>query len=118
MTAVTIEDGRVEIEMLGWDKLWALKGRVSFPVAHVTAVRRWEKGRDRSWPAGLRMPGTCIVGLIVAGTYWCPGRRDFYAVHAFDRALIFELRDEPYQQVVVEVADPDETLAQIRAGNA
>ena len=114
MTAVTIEDGCVRIEMLGWDKFWAMKSRLSFPVSSVTEVRRWEKGRDRSWPYGLRMPGTCIVGVVVAGTYRWAGQRDFYAVHAFARAVIIELRDEIYTRAIVEVADPEQTLADLR----
>ena len=109
MTRIEIAEGRLKVEMLGWDKIWALKSRLDFPLEHVVGARRWEKEKDKGW-RGLRAPGTNLPGVIVAGTYHRKGQHIFYDVHDFDRAIVIELRDEWYARLVVEPADPEATL--------
>jgi hypothetical protein len=109
MTRIEIAEGRLKVEVLGWDKLWAFKSRLEFPVEHVVDVRRRDKEVRFTW-RGIRAPGTCLPGVIVAGTYHSKGEHIFYDVHDFDRAIIIELRDEWYARLVVEVADPEAVL--------
>jgi hypothetical protein len=109
VTQITMANGRLRVEILGWDKLWAFKSRLDFPREHVVQARRWDPERDPKWK-GFRSPGTCLPGVIVAGTYRRKGERIFYDVHKFRHAIVVELRDEPFARIVVEVKDPDAVL--------
>jgi hypothetical protein len=109
MTQVEIAKGRLKVEVLGWDKLWAFKRRLDFPLEHVVGVRRWNEKTDSGW-RGLRAPGTCLPGVIVAGTYHGRGEHVFYDVHDFENALVIELRDEWFARLIVEVTEPKAVL--------
>ena len=109
MTRIEIEEGEIKVEVLGWDKLWAFKSRLEFPLAHVAGARRWEKESNRWW-RGFRAPGTNLPGVIVAGTYHLKGEHFFYDVHDFRHAIVVELKDEWYSRLIVEVPDPDSAL--------
>jgi hypothetical protein len=52
------------------------------------------------------MPGTNIPGVLTAGTFYEDGKRVFWDVHNPDNTVVIELKDERYNQLVVEVADP------------
>jgi hypothetical protein len=109
MTRIEIAEGRLKAEILGWDKIWAFKSRLEFPLDHVVGARRWEKEKDKGW-WGIRAPGTYLPGVIVAGTYHRKGEHVFYDVHDFANAIVIELKDEWYARVVVEVGEPDALL--------
>jgi hypothetical protein len=50
-------------------------------------------------------------GVITAGTFYQDGKRVFWDVHNPDNTVVIELRDERYNQLVVEVADPNAAVA-------
>jgi hypothetical protein len=62
------------------------------------------------------MPGTNLPGVITAGTYRVlgTGERNFWDVCRKEKALVFELRDEPYTRLIVEVEDPFTTIEKVR----
>jgi len=109
MTRIEIAEGRLKIEILGWDKIWAFKSRLEFPGEHVISARRWEKEVKFTW-RGLRAPGTSLPGVIVAGTYHLKGEHIFYDVHDFGSAITIELKDEWYARLVVQVEEPEAML--------
>ena len=39
MVRVSVDGDRVRIEVEGWDKLWAFKSHLEFPVSHVRGAR-------------------------------------------------------------------------------
>ena len=112
MTRIDITDGRLVVEMLGWDKLWSFKSQLVIPLEHVTSIRPWSKETDGG-SLGWRAPGTHWPGVITAGTYHSKGKRSFYAVHDFSRALVIELTGEKYARVVIEVEDLEATLRMV-----
>ena len=107
MTKISILQNKLTVEMLGWDKLWALKSRLEIPLAHVSGIRSGAGER----PCGLRLPGTYIPRLITAGTYVKAGRRVFWAVHDPRQTVAIDLHDEFYSSLVVQVADLAATVA-------
>ena len=109
MTHITIANDRLKVQVLGWDKLWCFKSHLDFPLEHVLSARRSEH-EDKSIWHGIRAPGTHLPGVIVAGTYYSAGDHLFYDVHDFTRAIVIDLKDEWYTQLVLEVEDPDEVL--------
>jgi len=62
---------------------------------------------------GLRAPGTNIPGIITAGTFHAHEGRVFWNVHRPANAIAIRLHDENYVKIVVEVEDPDATIALI-----
>jgi hypothetical protein len=114
VTRIEISDGRLKIEILGWDKLWSFKSRLEFPAEHIAGARAWDKTRDSGWK-GLRAPGTALPGVILAGTYHWNGEHVFYDVHNFDNAIIIELHDEWYTRVVIEVEDSEAALTYLKS---
>src|SRR6184192_3588286 len=104
MTKVSISDGKLIIDVLGLHKIWARKSRLETPVNHISAVRHAADERVR----GIRLPGTQILGLITAGTYYEPGgKRVFWDVCDQGKAIAIDLQDESLSTLVIEVADPE-----------
>ena len=114
MVNLTIEDGALHVEMHGADKLWTLRSRIDIPLANVRSIRRDTEGVARWW-SGLRVPGVQIPGLLKAGTYYQDGGLVFFDVHDPARTVTIELHDERYRALVLEVADPDQVVAEVRS---
>lgn len=114
MVAVTIENGVATFEVEGADKLWALRSRLEIPVAHIRGAHV-DPDIAHGWWHGLRAPGTSVPGIITAGTFYQQGKRIFWDVHHAENVIVVELADERYDELVIEVADPAATVAQITA---
>ena len=113
MTAsVTLVDDTLCIDMRGWAKLLALKGRLRVPLAHVVGFRL--AGADaRDWQSGFKVGGARIPGLIKAGTFRVEQTLVFWYVRHPEQAVLIELRDESYARLIIEVSEPDRLLAEI-----
>jgi len=114
MTTITISDGKLMIEVQGWDKLWALKSHLEIPLEHVRDVRPGKDDRAR----GIHAPGTYFPGIIAAGTFHQIGKHVFWDVHDPERAIAIDLHDERYTSLIVEVEDPGLTISEIKAAVA
>ena len=118
MVDLAVSDGKLHVGVRGADKLWALKGSLAIPLDHITGIRI-DPEIAKGWYHGIRFPGTSVPGVITAGTYHKDGQKVFWDVHNSDHAIVIELRDESYDRLVVEVADPEAAVALIEnvAGN-
>lgn len=114
MVDVSIGDGTLLLTVRGLHVLWALRHRLEIPLGHIREVRRAEPGIMRGWWKGIRAPGTHLPGVIVAGTYYQGGEKVFWDVCDDSRAIVIELTGESYARLIIEVADPEETIATIR----
>ena len=47
-----------------------------------------------------------MPGVITAGTFYQDGKRVFWDVHQPEKTIVIDLRDERYNELVVEVDDP------------
>ena len=113
MTTVNLDHDTLSIEMDGTDKLWSLRSRLSIPAEHVVGAERADT-EAREWLHGLRLGGTHLPGVISAGTFRSHGRWVFWNVHDPDKAIGIDLRDERYDRLVLEVADPVQTVERLR----
>ncbi len=109
MIQVRCAGDMVIFEVVGLHKLWAFKSRLEIPRAHIRSVRR-DPGAAQGWK-GWRAPGTCIPGLITAGTYFLEGSRIFWDVCNPEKAIVVDLEDETYHQLVIEVEDVDAAIS-------
>ena len=104
------------VEVVGAHKAWALKSRLAFPLSAVReVVARPET--TIGWWHGMRLPGTHLPGVIVAGTYR-NGQWHFWDVSKAINTLEIVLDGERYNKLFVEVRDPDETLQRLQAALA
>ena len=114
MVDVSVVDGKLLLHVRGADKLWAFKSSLEIPLEHVAGIKA-DPEKARGWFHGLKMPGTNIPGVITAGTFYQDGKRVFWDVHNPDNTVVIELRDERYNELVVEVASPLETIGIVSA---
>jgi len=108
MARVSVDDGDLVVDVEGMDKLWALKSRLTIPLANVRGATA-DPGIVREGK-GIRAPGTYLPGVIVAGTFHHDGERVFWDVRDPAKAVVIELVDEHYARLVIEVADPSSTV--------
>jgi hypothetical protein len=83
-------------------------------LGHIREVHRADPGIARGWWKGIRAPGTFLPGVIIAGTYYTGGERVFWDVSDATKAIVIELTGEAYARLIVEVSDPEATIALIR----
>ncbi|MFZ0292552.1 MAG: hypothetical protein WAL52_03035 [Candidatus Sulfotelmatobacter sp.] len=105
MVDLSISGDQLVLNVRGTDKLWALKSSLEIPLKHVIGIRA-DPAIAQGWWHGLRMPGTNVPGVITAGTFYQDGKRIFWDVHHPENTVVIELRDERYNELIVEVANP------------
>ncbi len=114
MVDLSISGGNLLLHVRGADKLWALKSSLEIPLAHIAGIRA-DPTVAHGWWHGIRMPGTNIPGVLTAGTFYHDGQRVFWDVHNPDNTVVIELKDERYNELIVEVADPQAAVELVEA---
>ncbi len=110
----TITDDTLLLEVEGIDKLWSLKGHLKIPLIHITGVRI-DKDIAHEQLNGIKMGGARIPNVIKAGTFWENGKTVYWDVHKPEEAVVIELSDEKYTELVIEVADPEKFVDDLKA---
>ena len=114
-----VRDGRLHVTLPGAMAVYGLRSRVEVPVediagAHVEPLA-WKVVR------GLRV-GTQLPGVLTAGTFYRFGGngRDFVAYYRGKPVLVVDLRPDRhrYRRLILEVEDPEATVAAIEAAAA
>jgi hypothetical protein len=113
MVRITSENDKLILEVQGWDKLWALKSRLEIPRSNIRGAHA-DPTIARGWWKGLRLPGTHLPGVIIAGTFYQHGKRIFWDVKDPEKTIVIELADNRYDELIVEVADPAAEVKRIR----
>lgn len=113
MVDLHIAEGKLTLHVRGADKLWAFKGSLEMPLVHVVRVRA-DPEVARAWYHGIRMPGTNVPGVIIAGTFYQDGKRVFWDVHSPEKTIVIDLHDERYNELIVEVDDPEAAVRLIQ----
>lgn len=112
MVTISIDGDRVHFDVEGLDKLWSLRSRLEFPLAHIRAVKV-DPEAARGWWHGLRLLGSNIPGVLTVGTFYQHGEVVFYDVHDPDGTIVLELEHERYKRLIVEVETPEQTRKMI-----
>lgn len=113
MVDLSIAEGKLVLHVRGADHLWALKSSLEIPLVHIAGVRV-DTEVARGWWHGIRMPGTNVPGVITAGTFYQDGKRVFWDVHNPEKTIVIDLHDERYNQLIVEVTDPQAAVRLIQ----
>jgi hypothetical protein len=116
MVSISIEGPRAIFSVRGLHRLWAFRRRLEIPLAHILDVRHADPSVTGGWWKGVRVPGTRVPGLLTAGTFLRQGRRTFWDVGRHpEHAIVVELTDEPFAELIIEVADPAAEVARFQA---
>jgi hypothetical protein len=113
MVELEVAEGKLTMHVQGADKLWAFKSSLEIPLVHIAGIRA-DPEIAHGWWHGVRLPGTNLPGVITAGTFYQDGKRVFWDVHNPANTVVITLRDERYDELVVEVANPQEALKMIQ----
>jgi hypothetical protein len=108
MVAISKSDNNFIFEVKGLHKLWAFKSQITIPSDSIVNVHQNYDDLD-SWQ-GLRMPGTYLPLVITAGTYYNGDKKSFWDVVNKKNCIIIELNDSDYNQLVIEVENPEKAI--------
>lgn len=114
MVTISFEGPDLVLEVEGLDKLWALRSRLQIPLKHIRSVHPAEEPAKR-WFHGIKVMGSSIPGVLTAGTFYQDGGLVFWDVHEPANAIAFELADERYERLIVEVADPRTAIRMVES---
>ncbi len=114
MVEISVVEDRLLLRVMGADQLWALKSSLEIPLQHVAGIRA-DPSVAHGWWHGLKLLGSNVPGVITAGTFYQDGKKVFWDVHHPDDTVVIELHDERYSELIVEVADPNQTVGMVRA---
>lgn len=119
MRAAQIElaGDRLDVQFPGSSALLAFKRPLAIPLAHVRRVDRATHGPEERWKGFLGL-GTWLPGVIGAPRFRHAGGRVFLNVSDPANAIVLQLDQEHYSRLVIDVADPDRTIATVRAAIA
>ena len=112
MVSVEKIENEFVFEIKGAHKFWALKSEIRIPTEHILNVYQDEskiKNFNLAKIIGTNMP----YGLH-AGTFYQNGGIIFMDVSDKKNAIIVDLEDEKYKQLIVEVEDPEATMALLK----
>lgn len=111
MATVEVHGGEVTVRFRPLEKIWALRGDLTFPASAITGITVVEDGLQAV--RGLRAPGLGIPGRRLCGTFRGRGRKELVSVRRGQPALRVELRGQPYDAVVVGLDHPDVVAAEL-----
>ncbi|HWM87160.1 MAG TPA: hypothetical protein VNO33_15010 [Kofleriaceae bacterium] len=109
MVDLTVKGDRLSLQVRGLDRLWAMRSRLDLPIASVRAVRIDPRVARGLWK-GVSAPGTHIPGIIIAGTFYQDDKRIFWDVHDPEKTVVIDLVGQRYDQLIVEVHDPESVV--------
>ena len=88
-------------------KIWTLKHELSVPLAHITSVSI-DPNFQLTWKRSLgKWYGTNAPPLYFGGYFHLDGDKVFYDLRQGATALIIEMKDEPYQKLIIGVNDAE-----------
>lgn len=114
MVDVTVDGDRVVFDVKGLDKLWSLRSRVEIPLAHILEIEHDPESVGRWWH-GFKLAGAEMPGLFAMGTFYYHGELVFWDVRDPKQTIVVSLDHERYKKLIVEVAEPEETVGRVRA---
>jgi hypothetical protein len=110
MAEVEIAQDALIVHLEGMDRLLTLRSRLEVPLSHVAGAEVDPEEARRRWH-GIMERGVWVPGPITAGTFYREGELVFWDVHDPEKTVVIRLKDERYRRLVIEVKDPEATVA-------
>ena len=111
MAKVTINPANLRVTLTRGEAFWGMHKSLTVPGNQVVGAQALGK----SWwkTLGLRVPGTALPGLMIAGTYLRKGDKAFVSWTRGKQVLQINLRDGAYNRIVVGVDDAEALAEEI-----
>lgn len=117
--SVELRDDDLVVHIHGWDRLRAMRGTVTVPLAHVVGARAQppEAWFDNVIVNSTSGVGVYVPGKVAVGSLDLADGRSFYDVRDPMKAIAIDLQHEDYSHLVVELDDetPDEAVRRIES---
>ena len=113
MVDISVSAERLDLEVKGTHKFWALRSRLEIPLEHVTGVHA-DPDPAMGWFRGMKIAGTDLPHIFRAGLFWQDRDKVFWDVRHPKKTIVIELEDESCAKLIVEVRDPSAAVEQIR----
>ena len=113
MPNLTIDEKALHVGLSSGEKLAALHGSIDVSLSKITGAQ--VLGRKWWWGLGLRIPGTGLPGVIVAGTFVQKGDRALVSWTRGNQVLQVNLQDFGYTRLVLGVPNAEEWADTINA---
>lgn len=114
MVDVSIHDNILDIEVEGVDKVLTLRSHLEIPLDNVKRIHKETAATERWWN-DFREPVFKFPSMVMAGTFYQKGKRIFCDIRNPDRSIVIDLDDEQFNELIVEVANPQAVIAQVQA---
>ncbi|GAB3555784.1 hypothetical protein [Spelaeicoccus albus] len=105
MANILMDDDTVTVSLSALEKVEALHGDVSVARSAIVGIHEVPDGLAEVH--GVRLPGTGLPGMILVGTFREPDRRTFAVCHGANPAVVFDLKGEHFDRLVVTVDNPE-----------
>jgi len=117
MTDVELSSNALHVNVIGVDKILALRSHLEIPLTNVLGAAPLDAQTKADLRGSLRVPGTYVPGVIIAGSYYQWGKKEwmFWDVAHPENAIVISLDHEKFTRLVIEVADPTATIASIES---
>jgi hypothetical protein len=112
MAEVELAQDALIVHVEGMDRLFALRSRLEVPLSHVEGAEADPEEAQRRWH-GIMERGIWVPASITAGTFYQEGELVFWDVHDPEKTVVIRLKDERYRRLVIEVEDPEATVARV-----
>ena len=118
MATLKIEDGKLHVEMHGWDKILTLRSSIVIALEHITAVSLRPEFTDPAKAAHvLRLAGGYWPRAFATGYFAVNGEIVFYDVHEAKNTIELRVEHESVRRLVLEVEEitPEQAVEMIQA---
>lgn len=112
MVNIQTQADQIHFIVKGIHKFFAFKNKITVSKKNLVNVKFDPEAVKGVWK-GIRVLGTCVPGVIRAGTYSQAKKLYFWDVVRPQKTIIVELTNSTYEKLIIEVADPIEARAQI-----
>ncbi|MFI1917049.1 hypothetical protein [Nocardia sp. NPDC020380] len=111
MVELEVTGTTVTVRVTGTHRVLALREHVTFDLRNVACVTSAPVDLRPPW---VRAPGTFFPGVIAAGIFRGKGRKEFWDTRFGGQGVLIELQGADFTRLVVDVADPDTVMRQLR----
>ncbi len=113
MVTVLKKTEKIIFDLSGFSTSMVFKNRISVPIKNIRSAYQNAKYLE-TWE-GMKAPGKVIPDMLKAGTFQKNKMQYFWAVKDLKNTIIVDLINESYEQLILEVENPEECMDLINA---
>lgn len=108
MVAIEIQEHNYVFHIKGMHKIWALRSKITVPKNDV--IKAYQDPEELHEFCGFRV-GTYVPFVIIAGTYFLKGKKNFWDMTREKNTIIVALKNQYYHKLYIEVENPENALS-------